>query len=271
MRALLDDLPYCTLVILLINLGLFGAQIASGVNLTEPLNIDIIRWGGNVAPLTLSGEWWRLLSSMFLHIGVLHLLFNMFMLWSWGPAIERYFGRANFLLIYLGSGLAASLSSALWHGLHRVPGKQGLFGYTPAHLDLVISAGASGALMGMAAALMAAHWLSELEQNVPEMEDIHTGSLVGMVALNLVFGFVMPGIDNACHLGGAAFGLLLGSALAFSLLQPPARRWAIQLGLPLGLAALAWLSWPAKSQDPELLDLRAQIIELMREADAAPK
>src|SRR5215467_2579081 len=95
----------------------------------------LIRWGADFGPLTLAGQWWRLLTAVFLHIGVVHLLGNLWYLFNVGPIAESIWGRRTYLFLYFFSGLAGSVISLWWN-------------------PLAVSAGASGALFGITGALL---------------------------------------------------------------------------------------------------------------------
>lgn len=181
-----------------INVLVYLAQVATGVNWLEPSTDAMISWGGNLAAYSLVDQPWRLLTSMFLHVGLVHLALNMYMLLIFGMLVERRFGRVRMLLAYLLSGIVGSLVSALWHA---DPMRQ------------VIGAGASGALMGLCGAYLA-DWLVAQWHNDPH-ESISTGGpLVQTIGINLVIGAFMPGIDNACHVGGLIGGFIVGGAFA---------------------------------------------------------
>src|SRR5499425_2958094 len=125
-----------TSVLLGLNVAVFGLMLAGGVHPMTP-NIDsLIQWGANYGPKTTNGEWWRMFTAMFLHIGLLHLLFNMVALWNVGGFMERVLGPAGFLVLYLLSGLLGSVASVAWN-------------------PFVVSAGASGAIFGLYGGLLA--------------------------------------------------------------------------------------------------------------------
>ena len=146
--------------------------------------------------LILDGEWWRLITPMFLHIGLTHLLFNTFALWSVGAAVERIYGSGRFLLIYLVSGIFGSIASFLF--------------------NTAIAAGASGAIFGCLGALL---YLAISNRKL-FFRTMGTNIIV-IILINLGIGFTVSGIDNAGHLGGLVGGFL--AALAVRLpkqLQP---------------------------------------------------
>ena len=153
----------------------------------------LIRLGGNFAPAVQSGQPWRLMTAMFLHGGILHIVLNMVALWQAGQIVERMFGRVPYLLIYALSGLAGNLASLWWH-----PGP--------------VSIGASGAIFGVYGALLAYILLLRGEMPLTILREIRSSTLA-FIGYSLFAGFMIPGVDNANHVGGLAAGLLLGAGL----------------------------------------------------------
>ena len=155
---------------------------------------------------------------MFLHIGLIHIATNMWCLWSIGPLAERVFGRWIYLLLYFYTGVSASLLSLLAH-------------------PLVPSAGASGAIFGVAGALIPAFYFGRLPIP-PQAVKATLRSLVIFAIINLAIGAKVPGIDNAGHIGGLALGLLAGALLSRSLTAAPEAKRAAALAIfaLLGLA-----------------------------------
>jgi rhomboid protease GluP len=159
-------------------------------------------WGANFGPATTDGEWWRLATAMFLHFGPMHLLMNMLALWDSGRLVERWFGTVRFVALYLASGLAGNLLSLVIQG------------------DRAVSGGASGAIFGIYGALLA-FLLSERKRlHAGEFRWMFWGA-AAFAIFALAFGFLIPGIDNAAHLGG----LLAGMGVGFVLLVPPKNTW----------------------------------------------
>jgi membrane associated rhomboid family serine protease len=183
-----------TQIILGINVAVFLGMALSGSTLMDFSIAESIRWGANVGALTLSGEWWRLLTCVFVHGGIIHIAFNMWCLWNLGALCESLYGRWTYVTIYLICGVGASLASASFHP------------YTP-------SVGASGAIFGLAGALIAAFKLGEF--SVPRTALSGTlRSLGAFVVYNLIFGAIIPGIDNTAHIGGLVTGLIVGALVA---------------------------------------------------------
>ncbi|MCM2988873.1 rhomboid family intramembrane serine protease [Bacillus safensis] len=138
--------------------------------------------------LILEGEWWRLMTPMFLHIGLTHLLFNTFALWSVGAAVERIYGSGRFLLIYLISGIFGSIASFVF--------------------NTAIAAGASGAIFGCLGALL---YLAISNRKL-FFRTMGTNIIV-IILINLGIGFTVSGIDNAGHLGGLVGGFFTALAV----------------------------------------------------------
>jgi rhomboid protease GluP len=184
-----------TQLIVGINVAVFAGMALAGVSLSQPTGQQLIHWGANWGPLTLGdGEWWRLLTSIFLHIGFLHIAFNMWCLWNLGQLAESLYGPGTFTGFYLISGLAASVSSVAWH-------------------PVSICAGASGAIFGLAGALIASFYLGEF--SLPRAAIQGTlKSVVLFAVYNLIFGALPGSTDNAAHIGGLVTGLLLGAMMA---------------------------------------------------------
>lgn len=152
----------------------------------------LLRFGAKFNFLIVQGEWWRLLTPIFLHIGFIHLLFNEYALWIFGSEIERLFGSPRFVVLYILSGLFGSLAS---------------FAFSPA-----LSAGASGAIFGIIGAQAAFFFRNR--ENFGEVGRRQLGGLLAIIVVNLFFGLTVSGIDNFGHLGGLVSGFLLGLALS---------------------------------------------------------
>lgn len=155
-------------------------------------NQTLVDFGAMYGPEIADGDYWRLFTAMFLHVGFMHLAFNAFGLFIFGRLVESVFGPFRFALLYLLSGLFGSLTSFLIN-------------------SDVIAAGASGAVFGIIG-VMAAYFASQ--RNVMgKMAQQNLYGLLGLAAINVVFGLLSPGIDNWAHLGGFAAGFGLGYAL----------------------------------------------------------
>ena len=192
-------------LLLLVNVAVFALEALNGVNILSPTVKDLLIWGANYAPLTLTGDAWRLFTSMFLHVGIIHLAVNCWALYLWGVYAEFYYGRRYYLALYLSAGLIGSLFSVI-HNLINATHGNGSF---------IISAGASGAIMGLGGALIIAAWRPRTDLH-PE-QTLKLKPLLVIMAINFTLGFSVPGIDNAAHIGGIITGGLL--AFVFSLTE----------------------------------------------------
>jgi len=137
-----------TLLLIVINVGLFAIQVLSGVNITDPSTLDTLRWGADYAPLTFLEEPYRLFTSMFFHFGIIHLMMNMWALYVFGDVAEKTFGRFYFLGLYILAGLMGSLLS----GYLDIRNSYELLQNFDQKLIPHVSAGASGAVMGLGGA-----------------------------------------------------------------------------------------------------------------------
>jgi rhomboid protease GluP len=154
----------------------------------------VARFGSNYAPRTLGGEPWRLVSNTFIHLGVLHLVLNTWALVAIGPVAERLYGPMRLALVYIAAGLGASVASLWWN---------------PA----VNSAGASGAIFGVLGALLAPG--VGRREGAPGVEVAARRTMpVAIVGTSLLFGVVVPGVDNAAHVGGLVTGFVCALLLA---------------------------------------------------------
>lgn len=170
-----------------LNILLFLVMVLSGVDIINPLSNDLIKWGADYKPLTTDGQWWRLLTSMFLHAGILHLLYNMIALFFIALFLESTIGSKKFMIIYLLTGLISSFTSLYFH-------------------ESAVSLGASGAIFGMYGLLTALMILKYLDKNLTTMLWISIAIFIGA---NLISG-LSSGIDMAAHLGGLISGFIIG-------------------------------------------------------------
>lgn len=150
----------------------------------------MLQYGAMYEPLVTDGhEYYRLITSLFLHFGIQHLLNNMVMLGALGYQLENEIGRIKFLLIYFISGIGGNLCSLYWNVSH---GEQ------------IISAGASGAIFGLMGAL-----LYIVAVNRGRLGRLSGRGMLIMVALSLYFGLTSSGVDNSAHIGGLIWGILI--------------------------------------------------------------
>ena len=208
---------YLTYSIIAVNVIVFLLMAFNGVPILSPTGIDIIRWGGNFGPLTQSGDWWRLITCMFVHIGVIHLAFNMYALYMIGIYLEPMLGKTRFFIAYLCSGVIASLVSLWWHD-------------TP-----VASAGASGAIFGMYGVFLA---LLSTNLIPKDTRDSLLKSIGIFIVYNLVYG-MRSGVDNAAHVGGLVSGAVIGYIFYSGIKQGSSRNRNIAL---MGIVSVATIA-----------------------------
>ncbi|MDP1726083.1 MAG: rhomboid family intramembrane serine protease [Bacteroidota bacterium] len=185
-----------TPLLLDLNLFIFIMMGIGGVNMISPDQESLLHWGANFRPLTMEGQWWRLLTCCFLHIGIVHLLLNMYALLFIGYLLEPLLGSLKFIVAYLLSGIMASITSLWWH-------------------NLSISAGASGAIFGMYGVYLALLTTNLIEKSERKTLLISIGIFVTYNLLNGLNGAV----DNAAHLGGLLSGFIIGYAFVPALKQ----------------------------------------------------
>ncbi len=242
-QKLACETPWCwgTYLLLAANLLVFIGMACSGFGILQP-SVEVgLRWGANFAPQTLSGEWWRVVTSLFIHWGLLHLVFNLAVLKEAGRFVERWLGLGQFLVVYFFSGIIGSLASALFN-----PG--------------AISAGASGAIFGLYGLLLAQSLRCSKKLPAEFMRE-QRGTALTFIGVNLVLSLTIPGIDMAAHVGGLAAGFLLGW-----LVVPLPLGRAVWRPLALGAAATAmvvavWYLRPLVSADATGFVLRAGDVE----------
>ena len=219
-RALATATPafFLTTAIVVVNIVVYGVMVARGVSPTNPSVDALIAWGANKGSLTTHGEWWRLATCAFVHVGIAHLAMNMVALLMCGRLAERLFGQPAFIVIYLAGAIAGSIASMTIH-------------------PTVTSAGASGAIFGVYGALIA--MLMVCRQSIPQL--IRSSLLetyVWFVVYNVLYGLLEPRVDIAGHVGGFVMGFAAGAALATPLAPGRVTKpW--RLLAATGIAALA--------------------------------
>jgi membrane associated rhomboid family serine protease len=209
-----------TTTLIAINVIVFLAELAQGVGLSGAGSSTLVDDFGLRAGPVADGEWYRLVTSAFLHASILHILFNMYVLWIVGGALERYLGPWRMLAIYF--------SSVLW-------GAAGALLMSPNSLTV----GASGGIFG----LMAGMLVVERQQGIAFLGS----SIGGLLVINLVITFLIPNISIGGHLGGIVGGAaaaLVISALgrrhvAYAKIGPPVAAGLLALGAGAVAVAIA--------------------------------
>ncbi len=175
--------PVMTYLLLVINILVFLFTLFNE-------NIDVASYLANNYKAVQAGEYYRLFTSMFLHLNVYHIFFNMYALYVLGPSVEKYYGKVKFVLIYLISGLLGSIFSCVFMN------------------ETTISFGASGAIFGLlgSVAYFTYYYRATLH-------NLLRGSIVPTIVLNLAIGFLIPGIGVSAHIGGLVAGILMSMAI----------------------------------------------------------
>ena len=212
-----DGAPLVTYALMAVNIAVYILQIASGT----------LQYKLSLFPVAVAGgQYYRLLTSAFMHYGIVHILFNMYALYVLGPPLERHLGRLRFLTLYLLSALGGSVVVYLFSGLNAA------------------TAGASGAIFGLfGATLVAARRLR-----------LDVRSLVVLIVINLVITFTVPGISWQGHIGGLVTGALVAAAYLYA---PRANRNLVQAGFSIGLLALFYvlITWRTN----EIIDMATRV------------
>ena len=182
---------------------------------------QVLNEGALIPALVAQGEAWRLLSSVFLHSGAVHLGFNMISLYFLGSFVEVAFGRARFLALYLLSGLAGGLAY-LYFGGFNVP-----------------AVGASGAIFGLLGGVLG----YALRRGTFSWQNPLIRQLLILLALNLYIGFSVPNISNTAHLGGLAGGFAFGWLVAPSIYSRKRLRAISPIAVVLGAELLLLAAW----------------------------
>jgi rhomboid protease GluP len=222
-----------TTALIAANALVFVVMVLRGVSPMDPTPAQAVAFGADFGPLTLSGQWWRLVSSMFVHFGIIHLGLNMWCLWNLGRAADSLLGRFSYLFAYFASGIFGSIASVYWH-------------------PLAAGAGASGAIFGLAGVLVSFVYLKKTPSHL-QINRRMLSSLGTFIFYNLIYGAAIPGISNAAHLGGLLMGLAVGALLPCAAASESARRTRLSLAVALSAIVLVGSAVVAKR-------LRASVI-----------
>ena len=226
-----------------INVAVFVVMVATGVDANAPDTGDLVRWGANHWTLSLADEPWRLLTSGFLHIGLVHLALNCYALIQL-RFVEQVLGRSGWLVTYLGAIVAGSLLSVARHA--GAP-----------------SAGASGGIFGLMGAVLAVSVAPRAQTGIPE--ELRTALRNGMVQtafLNAFIALSVPRIDHWAHGGG----LLAGFCIAIAIVRPPDDEHA--RGRPRRALVAAAVTLAALGATFAVVRLRGPKLERVRAAEA---
>lgn len=255
----MTPITWALYLVMALNVGVWLANILTGVDAFRPSSSDLLRWGANSAASVVEDrQYWRLLTATFLHAGLLHIALNMLGLWEAGKQLNRLYGNAQFLLMYFASALTGSALS-----LHF-------------SAQQAVSVGASGAVFGVLGALLMA--MHRHRGRIPSLmnKNVMTGQLVFLVYA-LGQGFAKDGIDNAAHVGGLVAGCLLAWLLSGKIDDRPTsgrRQLAIGAGLlfpALAVAALVMTTPVPTVHHRQLFEFQAGVTRLLPDLNAAEK
>jgi len=226
--------PVVTYALIALNVLVFLAMLFTSASFPSLTNPEMLRWGADFGPLTLGGQWWRMLTSCFLHFNFIHIGMNMFILYQAGVLTEKLFGNVRFLVLYLLAGLGGSVASLYSH-------------------PLSVSAGASGAVFGVYGGLLG--FLLVQRGVVPTRISMGIAKSAGIfLVYNLVYGLSSAGTDIQAHGGGLVSGLILGCVLAAPILPTGQRHYPLRtlvvaaLGMAVIYAAVSRLPRPESGQ-----------------------
>ncbi len=197
-----------TYILLGINIAVFAAMLLRGVSPTSPTPDQLVHFGANATDLVLSGQWYRLLTATFVHVGIVHLATNMWCLYNLGLLGEPLLGKWGLIATYIVTGIAGNLLSLAVNVFLFLVTR------TP---DLSVGAGASGAVFGIAGILIVLLSNQKLPIPLGELQRLRR-SVIQFAGLNLIIGlgtiFIpLVRIDNMAHIGGFLSGLALGPPL----------------------------------------------------------
>jgi len=216
-----------------INCLVFLVMVAHKVSVWGPTGDQLMYWGAdNAGSVLIQGQWWRIVSAMFVHVGILHLATNMWCLWNLGLLAEPLLGSAGLLAVYILTGAAGNLLSTLWNWWRRYPYLvKDHAEWVSRHVAGTVfdptqvfpaGAGASGAVFGIAGALIVLLKSDRLPVPPVELKKLRR-SVMYFAAVNLVIGLSISfgtavygaglSIDNSAHLGGVLCGLLFAVPL----------------------------------------------------------
>ncbi len=183
----------------------------------QPTNQELLKWGADFGPLTLDNQPWRVITSGFLHIGIIHIAVNMWSLWILGKIAERFVGPTSLVAIYLLTGVGASLASLAWDPVR-------------------VSAGASGPIFGFIGAMIGILYMAK-DRLDPVARKRMLNWVVRIAVINLFIGLT-AGIDNMAHAGGLVTGIVIGALLVITLRNRTQDRGAVRRNIFIGAAVV---------------------------------
>jgi rhomboid protease GluP len=203
-----------TYVLVGINCAVFLGMVAQGASAWMPSVDQIMHWGADRANnVLIMGEWWRIVTAMFVHVGILHLSLNMWCLWNLGLLAEPLMGSFGLFAVYILTGAAGDLLSTCINWFHAIHD-------SPAEPIFQAGAGASGAIFGIAGALIVLLKTDRLPVPAVEVKRLRK-SVIYFAVINLIIGYTINfgsgltgvSVDNSAHIGGVLCGLLFAAPM----------------------------------------------------------
>jgi len=225
--------PLFTYIFLGVNIAIFLLMALAGGSTNES---TLMAFGVKSNPQIARGEWWRFITPIFIHIGMLHLFFNSYALWIVGPQVEKLYGAARFVILYVLTGVAGVYASYFYHPQSE-------------------SAGASGAIFGLFGVLLV--FGVRYRNSIPPFFKRAVGTgVLPVIVINLIIGFTIPAIDNSAHIGGLLAGAALAALIPFQ--KPGAETQGIFRTVQMVLLAVIVVSFyaVAKNYDGPHLSVR---------------
>jgi rhomboid protease GluP len=189
-----EDGMQATWALAVVNILVFTIMVFKGLGFNSFYTADLVNWGAIYKPYLLEkGQWWRLVSGMFLHGGIMHLFMNMVSLYLCGMFLEKLVGTRKYIFAYFIAGIAAGLFSAWWH------------------TKPVVAVGASGAIFGLYGVLLALIMRKVLDR---ALNKVLLTLLACTAGYSLLIGALSQGVDNSAHIGGLVCGFVVGLVYA---------------------------------------------------------
>ena len=231
-----------TKILIALNVLVYIYVSTKGNNFSNPSSQLLLDMGASNGEKIFSGEWWRLISSMFLHGGLTHIAFNMYALWAIGSIVEKLFGGFGYFIIYMLSGILGNMLS--------------LYNHSP----FIVGVGASGAVFGIFGALVAFAYFKNIPKQIAG--GILKNALL-MIVINGAIGLSIPQIDNSAHIGGCIGGIIVAYFIGqdLSKLNVKKRR-LVSIVVSVVCILFVYLSWGfVKDKNSTNEDPRIQVLE----------
>lgn len=260
--------------IVAINVLVWVVQLFQGGSWLEPSVQSLFEGGGSLSVYSLTVEPWRLFTSLFVHAGLMHLAMNLLLLLQVAPLVTARFGNGGLFWIYLLGGLMATTTSAAWGAVSVVRALSDDGTAFIRSLQLMVSVGASGAIMAVCGGLLASEIRGDRSQDPKAREELQKALMV-IIGVNLMMGLFVAGIDQVQHVAGVLAGLGLGLVLPLISTAEGRGRALLRLGGALACAVVVlwtvftWVPQLQLQQARALLDAERQAARAEQVAEQA--